>query len=84
MKQGNKHSSLLEKLASAAASTETKKEVSFDETILEALKKGKTEEAIIKFMGDYVLERFNAKLDEYDLASNVKGYIFYYNKKGLI
>jgi len=38
MKQGNNHSSLLEKLAEAAANTTEKKKVSFDETVLEALK----------------------------------------------
>lgn len=40
MKQGNNHSSLLEKLAEAATSTE-KKKVSFDETVIEALKQAK-------------------------------------------
>lgn len=61
-----------------------KNSIEFGKAILHALKKGETEDAIIKFMGNYVLEHFDAKLDAYDLASNVKGYIFYYNKKGLV
>jgi glyoxylase-like metal-dependent hydrolase (beta-lactamase superfamily II) len=61
-----------------------KNSIEFGQAILHALKKGETEDAIIESMGDYVLEHFGARLDAYDLASNVKGYVFYYNRKGII
>jgi glyoxylase-like metal-dependent hydrolase (beta-lactamase superfamily II) len=52
--------------------------------ILKDLKAGGSDEAIIKAIGDYLTERFNAPLDEYELQSNVKGYIHYFRKKGLV
>ena len=51
--------------------------------ILNALKTQKTEEAIIRNTGDYIWSRFGARLHDWDLASNVNGYIHYFRKKGL-
>jgi len=52
--------------------------------ILSDLKAGKSDEAIIKSIGDYLTGHFDASLDEYELTSNVSGYIHYFRKKGLI
>jgi glyoxylase-like metal-dependent hydrolase (beta-lactamase superfamily II) len=52
--------------------------------ILKDLKAGKSDEAIIGRIGDYLAEKFNATLDEYELQSNVSGYIHYFRKKGLV
>ena len=48
------------------------------------LRAGESEEAIISHVGDYLHDHFGAPLDEYELVSNVKGYIHYFRKKGLI
>ena len=48
------------------------------------LRAGESEEAIIGHVGDYLRDHFNAPLDEYELMSNVKGYIHYFRKKGNI
>jgi glyoxylase-like metal-dependent hydrolase (beta-lactamase superfamily II) len=52
--------------------------------ILRDLKAGKSDEAIIETTGDYLIRNFNARLDEYELQSNVSGYIHYFRKKGLV
>jgi len=52
--------------------------------ILRDLRAGEKEEAIISRVGDYLRNQFNAPLDEYELQSNVRGYIHYFRKKGLI
>jgi len=52
--------------------------------ILGHLRAGESEEAIIVSVGDYLRRQFNATLDEYELQSNVKGYIHYFRKKGLV
>ena len=52
--------------------------------ILRDLRAGKSQEVIISRVGDYLLKRFSAPLDEYELTSNVSGYIHYFRKKGLI
>jgi glyoxylase-like metal-dependent hydrolase (beta-lactamase superfamily II) len=54
------------------------------EAILNAAKTEATEEAVIKRIGEFIRQRFGATLTEYDLASNVRGYIHYYKKKGLV
>jgi len=54
------------------------------ELILKDLKAGKSDEAIIESIGRYLIAHFNAHLDEYELRSNVKGYIHYFRKKGLV
>jgi len=51
--------------------------------IMSELKAGKNDEAIIKNIDDYLIENFKAHLDEYELKSNVSGYIHYYRKKKL-
>jgi glyoxylase-like metal-dependent hydrolase (beta-lactamase superfamily II) len=52
--------------------------------ILHDLKAGEREEAIISHVGDYLRNHFGAPLDEYELVSNVNGYIHYFRKKGVI
>jgi glyoxylase-like metal-dependent hydrolase (beta-lactamase superfamily II) len=52
--------------------------------ILGHLRAGEKEEAIINSVGEYLRQQFNASLDEYELQSNVKGYIHYFYKKGLV
>lgn len=53
------------------------------DVILDALRAGETDDAIVRIIGDYLQEHFGARLAEYDLESNVKGYIYYFRKKGL-
>jgi len=48
------------------------------------LRLGESDEAIMEHVGDYLRDQFNAPLDEYELQSNVKGYIHYFRKKGNI
>jgi glyoxylase-like metal-dependent hydrolase (beta-lactamase superfamily II) len=48
------------------------------------LRAGESEEVIISHVGDYLRDHFGAPLDEYDLVTNVKGYIHYFQEKGLI
>jgi glyoxylase-like metal-dependent hydrolase (beta-lactamase superfamily II) len=52
--------------------------------ILGRMRVGESEEAIIGSVGEYLRRQFNATLDEYELQSNVKGYIHYFSKKGLV
>ncbi len=52
--------------------------------ILRDLKAGEGEEAIISHVGDYLRDHLGVTLDEYELWSNVSGYIHYFRKKGLV
>jgi glyoxylase-like metal-dependent hydrolase (beta-lactamase superfamily II) len=52
--------------------------------ILRDLKGGQNDEAIISRVGDYLRDHLGVTLDEYELLSNVSGYIHYFRKKGLI
>lgn len=52
--------------------------------ILRNLRMRKSDEAIISRVGDYLMKHFKAHLDEYELMSNVKGYIHYFRKRELI
>jgi glyoxylase-like metal-dependent hydrolase (beta-lactamase superfamily II) len=52
--------------------------------ILKDLKAGRGDETIAGRVGDYLTEHFKAALDEYELQSNVNGYIHYFRKKGLV
>ena len=54
------------------------------DAILQAYKSEKTEEAVISRIGRFLWECFGARLDDYDLTSNVRGYIHYFKKKGLL
>jgi glyoxylase-like metal-dependent hydrolase (beta-lactamase superfamily II) len=54
------------------------------EAILDAARTEATEDAVIKRIGEFIQQRFGATLTEYDLASNVRGYLHYYKKKGLV
>lgn len=51
--------------------------------ILRDLKAGETEEAITGHTGDYIREHFGVTMDEYELVTNVVGYIHYFRKRGL-
>jgi len=50
------------------------------DVILKALETCESEEAVIPSIGDYIWEKFSVRLDGWDLASNVKGYIHYLKK----
>jgi len=52
--------------------------------ILRDLKAGEGEEVIISHVGDYLRDHLGVTLDEYELLSNVSGYIHYFRKKGLV
>jgi glyoxylase-like metal-dependent hydrolase (beta-lactamase superfamily II) len=52
--------------------------------ILSDLRVGESEKAIISRVGNYLRNHFNAPLDDYELQSNVRGYIHYFRKKGLV
>jgi hypothetical protein len=52
--------------------------------ILRDLSVGKSDKAVISHVGDYLRDHFGASLDEYELVSNVNGYIHYFRKKGLV
>lgn len=51
--------------------------------ILRHLRMGEGEEVVIRYVGEYLREKFAVSLDKYELESNVKGYIHYFRKKGL-
>lgn len=52
--------------------------------ILKDLRKGERDEVVMSHVNDYLRDRFGAPLDEYELLSNVSGYIHYFRKKGLV
>ncbi len=52
--------------------------------ILGRLREGESEEDIIGSVAEYLRHQFKATLDEYELMSNVKGYIHYFRKRGLV
>ena len=52
--------------------------------ILRDLKAGQDDAAIIKAIGDYLTDSLKTPLDEYELQSNVSGYIHYFRKKKLV
>ncbi len=52
--------------------------------ILRDLRVGESDEAIIGHVGDYLRDHLGTPLDEYELLSNVSGYIHYFKKKELI
>jgi len=52
--------------------------------ILSDLRAGSSEKAVLEHVGDYLRNHFNAPLDEYELKSNVRGYIHYFRKRGLV
>jgi glyoxylase-like metal-dependent hydrolase (beta-lactamase superfamily II) len=58
--------------------------LTFGNMVLQALKEGKTLEDIIRRMKDYIVGHFDVQLLESDIAMFVSGYIFYYNKKGMV
>ena len=55
----------------------------FGDMVLQALKEGKTPEAIISGIREYINLRFHLELDEMDLEMIVSGFIFYFRKRGL-
>jgi len=52
--------------------------------ILKDLKAGESDEAVISRVADYLRDHFGVTLDEYELLSNVTGYIYYFRKKGMV
>jgi glyoxylase-like metal-dependent hydrolase (beta-lactamase superfamily II) len=55
----------------------------FGDLIRRDLKAGQSDEAILSRVGDYLRDHLGVTLDEYELLSNVSGYIQYFRKKGL-
>jgi glyoxylase-like metal-dependent hydrolase (beta-lactamase superfamily II) len=54
------------------------------QVILEALKDGQPDGAIIRTVGDLVRDRFGMEVDETDLVMTVGGYTIYFRKSGLV
>jgi glyoxylase-like metal-dependent hydrolase (beta-lactamase superfamily II) len=52
--------------------------------ILRDLRVGESDEAVISHVGDYLRDHFGTPMDEYELVTNVNGYIHYFRKKGLV
>jgi len=52
--------------------------------ILRDLRAGESDEAVIRHVGDYLRDHFGTPMDEYELVTNVNGYIHYFRKKGLV
>lgn len=52
--------------------------------ILRELKAGTSDEVITNRVDDYLKRHFNAALDEYELTTNVKGFIYYFHKHALV
>ena len=55
----------------------------FGDAVLRAVKLKMTEEAVIQNIGEYVIDRFGFKLDEYELGSNVRAHLHYFRKIGI-
>lgn len=56
----------------------------FGNMVLHALKEGKALEDIIERMKDYIAGHLGVQVLDSDLAMFVSGYIFYFNKKGMV
>jgi glyoxylase-like metal-dependent hydrolase (beta-lactamase superfamily II) len=52
--------------------------------IYDATKLQLTDEAIIRKMGNFIIDRFGFKLDDYELGSNVRAYLHYFKRKNII
>jgi glyoxylase-like metal-dependent hydrolase (beta-lactamase superfamily II) len=57
---------------------------SIGDLILRGLKSGKSDEVITGLVDDYLKTDFHAALDEYELTTNVKAFIFYFRKYVLV
>jgi glyoxylase-like metal-dependent hydrolase (beta-lactamase superfamily II) len=57
---------------------------SIGELILRELKSGRSVEVITGLVDEYTKAHFHAALDEYELTTNVKAFIFYYRKYVLV
>ncbi len=55
----------------------------FGEAVLGALKTERTEQAVIKYIGEFINARFGFEMEEYELGSNVRAYLHYFKKKGI-
>ena len=53
------------------------------EAIMRAYKLEPTEDRVIQNIGDFIIERFGFRLDDYELGSNVRAYLHYFQKKGI-
>ena len=68
-----------EKLISAAI----KNTQAFGDAVLRSFKAEGSEEAVIQNVGDFIYNRFGFRLEGYELTSNVRAYLHYFNKKGI-
>jgi glyoxylase-like metal-dependent hydrolase (beta-lactamase superfamily II) len=53
------------------------------DAILRNIKLQATEETVIHDIGNFIIDRFGFKLDDYELGSNVRAYIHYFKKQGI-
>ena len=53
------------------------------DAILRAYKLETSEDIIIQNIGDFIINRFGFRLDDYELGSNVRAYLHYYRKEGI-
>jgi len=53
------------------------------EAILRTYKLEPTEDMVIQNIGDFINDRFGFRLDDYELGSNVRAYLHYFQKKGI-
>ena len=56
----------------------------FGDAVLRFSKEAGTEEAVIQNIGDFVYHKFGFRLEGYELGSNVRAYLHYFRKKGII
>jgi glyoxylase-like metal-dependent hydrolase (beta-lactamase superfamily II) len=56
----------------------------FGDAVLRFSKEAGTEAAVIQNMGDFVYHNFGFRLEGYELGSNVRAYLHYFRKKGII
>lgn len=54
------------------------------DTVLQALRTEKDDQAVTRRLGLYIEERYGLKLQRHDLAMNVSGFAYYFRKKGLV
>ena len=55
--------------------------IAFGQIVVEAMVGETTEEVVLRRVGDQVRKRFGVKLDDYELASNTRAFVDYYQRK---
>jgi len=65
-------------------STAAEKARMYGDMILNALRQGQKPEDISRSIGDYIMDRFGARIAGMDLQTTVDGYAIYFKRKGLV